>query len=117
VGSRGKLCLFSGVPQTIHYSGATRLGPLRKLIGCGSNRSGCFLVARLASPPSMWNSDDLTFPVIRRNQACQSGIFLKSAGVDLDETTLYELPQYPPSPVDTASTLEHVRLGLGNSGY
>jgi hypothetical protein len=46
VGSRGKLSLSSGFPETIHYSSATGLGPLLKLTDYGSNGSGRLLVAR-----------------------------------------------------------------------
>ena len=46
VGRRRKLHLFSGVPQTIHYSDAAGLGSLRKLTDCRDSRGGCFLVAR-----------------------------------------------------------------------
>src|ERR1700734_2258860 len=51
VGSRGEYSLFSRVPQTIHYSSETCLGPSPKLtVYCGM-RSGCFLSPRQTGGP------------------------------------------------------------------
>ena len=45
VGSRSKFDVLSRLPQTIHNSAATDLGPQPKFAGRGSHRSGRFLVA------------------------------------------------------------------------